>query len=126
MRMKKEPPRQSVNQILLIMLRLRVCIGTVALTPLRYWMTLKPRRKTPEKTKREIILAEDQAYWKPPHWRARRRQTMPGMKKAVPGRSNRRSRACHVSLVDACVFKAVEVNVKRTPRATAAPIGRFI
>ena len=58
--------------------------GTVAFSCFNIWTPMKAIIRTPNRTRRATIRQLFQAYVDPPHCKARRRQTTPGMKKNVP------------------------------------------
>jgi hypothetical protein len=62
--------------------------GRVPLSFFNTWMTAKIMARALDNARRPIMIPLDQGYFAPAHWRARRRQTMDGMRQAVPGKSN--------------------------------------
>jgi hypothetical protein len=58
--------------------------GTVALSPFQNWIPMNMEMRMPKMTKSRMMRQLDQGYLEPPHWRASRRQIMPGMKTIVP------------------------------------------
>lgn len=68
---------------------LKIDGGTIAESPRRDSQTQKTARRTPEPTKRPIIVEEPQAYVEPPHWRASKSIMQVGAKKQNPIGSRR-------------------------------------
>lgn len=54
--------------------------GTVAASPIQYWIIIQIINKTANITSKRIILQLVHEYVVPPHWRARSRQMIEGKK----------------------------------------------
>ena len=67
---------------------LMIRAGMVAVSGFMICTTTKPIRRTPKRVKRAMMRPFDHAYVVPPHWSARRRQTMQGRRKNSPRRSS--------------------------------------
>lgn len=65
--MKNAPPRQRVYNMEPSIERFKVCIGTVALVPDRYWIMQNVARKRKESTMSTLMRGDDQENRKPPH-----------------------------------------------------------
>lgn len=99
-----------------------IFMGTVALGPIRNWMNMKRARRMNARMNKMIIRAEDHAYVVPPHWRARRRQTIPGRKTREPKGSS-----FQICCLSVSVFLLGFVwRTKRTMATTTAPMGRLM
>lgn len=89
----KAAPRHSAKAPAVQTLRWRKTRGgTVASSPRRRCRQRNRARRAAEAARRERTGAEAQGWDEPPHWRARRRAAMEGVKRRVPSGSRRRRR----------------------------------
>jgi hypothetical protein len=93
------------------------------LSPKYNWEEMKMMVRRPKPMKRPIMWLLFQAYWEPPHWRARRRQTTVGMRMKVPIRSSWAMRFRMVRFLGLLLREILRM--KRTTPTTMAPIGRL-
>ena len=116
--------RDSENQNPEAILRcLKMRGGTVAVSCFQTWMAIKKVMRTPKMTSNAIIRPSFQAYFDPPHCRARRRHTILGRKQKFPRGSSCRN-FCLIELP--AVFGLGNLRTKTIIRIVSAPIGRFI
>ena len=86
---KKAPPKKKTKAQLEATVRFfMIRVGSVALSPSRICDMMKRMAIRPKPMKRPIMRELFQGYLLPPHWRARRRQTTAGRRRANPMRSS--------------------------------------
>jgi hypothetical protein len=101
----------------------RMRIGIVAVSGIKTWIKMKMTRVTANVVKSPIILGADQEYVDPPHWRARIRQTMDGIKNKSPRGSRRLN--CSRAETLSRGFSSRWRNSRRA-MITDAPMGRLM
>ena len=98
--------------------------GRVALSFFQNWMPTKQQNSTKEVMKSATIRVLPQAYFVPPHCKARRQDIMQGMKAAMPRKSNF-ARRCLIVKVDV-LLGVIEGVRNATTAIVMPPNGRLI